>query len=586
MTAASIGAQAWRECVCDNGSLFPLVTGPFSAHEPPGDSISFDDLSQKYPNIQLLLRTMNGEWYQEYDETYGSYYYVNATTNETSWEAPPGWEDGSLYDDGSSVLFPADSQGSMFLGGESTDSALVGGKSEYEFTRDGAGGSKVSEAGLASVSEYSEDLSHARVLGGSTLETVQEGAMRLEGEGFSNLNFSSLIDDPGSSMMEGSSALSLVGMKSVKGINPKGRRVNEFPTLWKMPDSRIATEKELYRSSALIFGDPRASLLRINQWTADKPQRYYFSTEDEPPEEGWDYCYSFFVFSHMGKDTHLFQIQHKTDPCLRSKLVRTLITSRNRDLERALIEDHKKVCGGDRPGVRTLEFFARYEPQPGLIQINCQDMQAPDRHKITPKPPVGYWFQRFPFFAFSASLWNVQEYPDPHHFRIVPQGQSSTTDPGWEQCYAFWAFDKPFSGMIPITVLEQAFYPGKYSGDFGDPSQEDPKSYNKPRDWEELNDPGPIMLKLRQVQADSQTYQKFAQDGKHSGWDLVHKFYAFSAPVRGTTRFYVQCARNPTRFRIDLEMALPPWHDCFVFYSWLVKLGDEHILNFPRVTSL
>eukprot|EP00946_MAST-07B_sp_MAST-7B-sp1_P000271 g271.t1 len=396
---------------------------------------------------------MDKEWYQEYDETYGAYYYVNTVTNETSWEAPPGWEDMSLYDDGSSVLLSAvNDDGTMDSEG---DLSLVGGKSEYDFAGNSTeGGSKMSDVNSDfGLSQFSDDMSHARVLGGSTLETVHE---KLDdkslssggGAGASKVNFSDLIaDGVGSSMMEGSSALSLVGMKSVKGINPKGRIMGEFPTQWKMPTARIGTEKELDRSSKLIFGDPRATLFRINQWTADKPQRYFFSTEDEPPEEGWDYCFSFFAFSHMGKDTHLFQVQHKREPCLRSKLVRTLITGRNRDLERALREDHKKVCGGDRPGVRTLEFFARYEPQPGLMQINCQDMQAPDRHKITPKPPVGYWFQKFPFFAFSASLWNVQEYPDPHSFRIVPQGQSSTADPGWEQCYAFWAFDNPFSGM-------------------------------------------------------------------------------------------------------------------------------------------
>ena len=74
-------------------------------------------------------------------------------------------------------------------------------------------------------------------------------------------------------MMEGSSALSLMGMKSIKGVNPKGRIMGEFPTQWEMPSARIGTEKELRRSSALIFGDQRATLLRINQWTADKPQR-------------------------------------------------------------------------------------------------------------------------------------------------------------------------------------------------------------------------------------------------------------------------------------------------------------------------
>jgi hypothetical protein len=66
--------------------------------------------------------------------------------------------------------------------------------------------------------------------------------------------------------------------------------------------------------------------------SGEKPQRYFFSTSDTPPEDGWAYCYSFFGLSHPTKDTHLFQIQHKRDPCLRSKLVRTLLVDRNRGL--------------------------------------------------------------------------------------------------------------------------------------------------------------------------------------------------------------------------------------------------------------
>ena len=153
--------------------------------------------------------------------------------------------------------------------------------------------------------------------------------------------------------------------------------------------------------------------------------------------------------------------------------------------------------------------------------------------------------------------------------------------------YAFWGFQQPYPGMIRITVLEQAFYPGNYSGDFGDPLQEDPKSYNKPKEWEANPDPGPIMLKLRQINTDQHPYQKFSQDNsQHSGWDLLHEFYAWSMPIRGSTRFYVQVARNPTRYRIDLDRALPPWKDTFQFFAYLVKFGDEHILNFPKITSL
>ena len=500
-----------------------------------------------------------GSWYQEYDESSGCYYYVNTLTEETTWEEPPGF---SNVADGSSVL--SDREGGD--ASSSAPSSIYGGKSEYDFEGfddSEYGGSSVLDGGSSSTRNKlssSTSMAHSEALSG--------------------------IPENMSTTLAGSSALSAVGLSSIKGINPKGRRMDEFPTVWKLPKMNLSNEKALDKAASTIFGDARMTLIRINQWTADKPQRYYFCTEDEPPEKGWDYCFSFFAFSHPIKDTHLFQVQHKIEPCLRSKLVRTLMVERNRDLEQELIQDHKKVVGG-KPPSRTLEFFARYEPQTGLDQLNCQDMQAPDRHKITNKPPVGYWFQKYPLFAFSCSLWNVQEYPEPHNFRIVPQGQSDVRDyPGWEQCYAFWAFNKPYPGMIRCTVLQQAFYPGDYSGDFGDPTQEDPKSYNKPRDWNANPDPGPIMLKLRQTNPDQHVYQKFSQDGHHSGWDLLHEFYAWSMPIRGATRFYVQVARDPTRYRVDIDRALPPWQDVFTFYAYLVKFGDDRTLNFPRVSSL
>ena len=341
-------------------------------------------------------------WIQEYDETSGCFYYINASTQETTWDEPPDFS--ASYDGGGESIYTENSS----IGGDT----FYGGKSEYDFEdelRNGGGGSSVLDENISN--KFSGSMSMTQ---SDTLSAIPENM---------------------STTLAGSSALSapsaVVGLTSIKGINPKGRRMGEFPTEWKLPKMGLGNDTVLDKAALSIFGDSRMTLLRINQWTADKPQRYFFSTEDTPPEKGWDYCYSFFGYSHPTKDTHLFQIQHKREPCLRSKLVRTLMVDRNRELEQELLKDHKKVVGGYKN--RTLEFFARYNPQNGLVKINIQDMQAPDRHKITYKPPVGYWFQKYPLYAFACTLWNVQEYPEPHNFRIVPQGQSSTADPGWEQ---------------------------------------------------------------------------------------------------------------------------------------------------------
>jgi hypothetical protein len=520
-------------------------------------------------------------WSQEYDDSSGYYFYINNETQEVTWEEPPEFKAGNkndfMYEEKYDVseISQVDQQDSYFDFDNENDEHPIG----------SGGSSLLSQSGITSESQHVLNSSSSILHTSSTMSAIPENmSTTLAGSSalsaFTNSTSSTTTTTNNKEKKSGSSQ---IGLKSVKGINPKGRRMGEFPTVWKLPTMKLANEASLNNSSRVIFGDERMTLIRINQWTSEKPQRYFLSTSDKPPEKGWAYCYSFFGLSHPAKDTHLFQVQHKSEPCLRSKIVRTLLVNRNRDLELKLIEDHKKVVGGLPPN-NSLEFFARYEPQDGLLQINVQDMQAPDRHKITYKPPVGYWFQKYQMFTFACSLWNVQEYPEPHNFRIMPQGQSSTTDPGWEQCYAFWAFDKPYPGMIRCTVLQQVFQPGNYSGDFGDPKQHDPKSYIVKKNC--LDDPGPIMLKLRQVNADQFIYQKFSQDDSHSGWDFLYDFYAWSMPIRGTTRMYVQVARNPTRYRLDLDRALPPWKDVFTFYAYLVNFGDEHLLNFPRVTSL
>ena len=60
---------------------------------------------------------------QEYDETSGCFYYINASTQETTWDEPPDFS--ASYDDGGESIYTENSS----IGGDT----FYGGKSEYDF---------------------------------------------------------------------------------------------------------------------------------------------------------------------------------------------------------------------------------------------------------------------------------------------------------------------------------------------------------------------------------------------------------------------------------------------------------------------
>ena len=100
---------------------------------------------------------------------------------------------------------------------------------------------------------------------------------------------------------------------------------------------------------------------------------------------------------------------------------------------------------------KDFSFYAYVDPKPGLSRINVQDMEDPDRHKITPRPPIGYWFQRLHFFGYSTSIWNVKENWEPHRFNITRDAEQIS----WYQCYSFFAFDKLAPGLKLISIHER-----------------------------------------------------------------------------------------------------------------------------------
>ena len=161
----------------------------------------------------------------------------------------------------------------------------------------------------------------------------------------------------------------------------------------------------------LTQGDPYMSIFRINVWTSNKPQRYLFTIEDIPTA-GWMYMYSFFAFKRYRPDTHRFDVVQKKNPN-RSKISPLLLLAneKNSDEKGIPVVTGKRMFNNEDSSMpKDFSFYAYVDPKPGLSRINVQDMEDPDRHKITPRPPIGYWFQRLHFFGYSTSIWNKRSF--------------------------------------------------------------------------------------------------------------------------------------------------------------------------------
>ena len=434
---------------------------------------------------------VHSEWQEYWDDATGKPYYHNPTTGETVWE-DPSVDNVADNNNGNDDDSEKDIDDNDPMHWEELEDPDYPGKKLYHNNKTG--------------------------------ETVNEKPDCLKGE-----------DD---------------GPKMTRvWFNPKGYKPSEtFPTKWRQPKKYPASNTEMLKASQMVWGDPYMSIFRINVWTSNKPQRYKFTTEDIPTV-GWMYMYSFFAFKRYCHDTHRFDVVQKREP-VRSKLSPLLLlpadddknennggnkTSDDNANKIPVVTGRRMFNNEDCKMEKDFSFYAYVDPKPGLSRINVHDMEDPDRHKITPRPPIGYWFQRLHFFGYSTLIWNVKENWEPHRFNV-------TRDPeqvGWYQCYSFFAFDKKAPGLKLISIHQRN------------------------------DDAGCLRYKI-------------SRGGAHSGWEYVDSFYAFDNPIIGTTRFFVQIDRNPERYRVGIDRALPPWTDLFQFYAYFVPYGNEVILNYPN----
>lgn len=447
----------------------------------------FLSLSRSIVSSTHVLVTMASAvdgWEQFFDEASGLPYYHNAKQNVTVWERPEGLEGSGGHDVNDQVIAGADPDHPMHW---------------EEYVDDETGQQKF----------------HNNITGEDTEE--KPDCLKTDEEKLFKKDW----------------------------WNPKGYKPShEFPSTWRQPPKYPACEAEMLSASDMIWNEPHMAIFRINQWTSNKPQRYKLTTEDIP-SVGWMYNFSFFAYTRYRPDTHRYEVVQKKRP-VRSTispllLLETKNTVRNGEKGVAPVVSGRRLLNNEDVGApKDFSFYAFADPREGLARVNVHDMEDPDRHKVTSRPPIGYWFQRFHFFALPTQIWNVKEAWEPHRFLVT---KSPHEFDGWVQCYSFFAFTRLSPGMKVISIHERQ------------------------------DDMGCLRYKI-------------SCGGAHSGWSHVDSFYAFDSPVRGTTRFFVQIDRNPERYRIDFFRALPPWTDHFSFYAYFVPFGNEVILNHPNKDSL
>lgn len=66
------------------------------------------------------------------------------------------------------------------------------------------------------------------------------------------------------------------------------------------------------------------------------------------------------------------------------------------------------------------------------------------------------------------------------------------------------------------------------------------------------------------------------EDAACGDWEVAFTFYAYDIPVPHTTRYYVQIARAPTRYKVCFTEALGPWKCLFAFYAYSARVEDQY----------
>ena len=155
----------------------------------------------------------------------------------------------------------------------------------------------------------------------------------------------------------------------------------------------------------------------------------------------------------------------------------------------------------------------------------------------------GGWSYKFCFFAYAAFQIKVLQIQKPESKSECQQslclrvGDHGTIDyelvdpTKWAEDFSFFGFRTPAPGMTTLHVCEHR------------------------------------ITKQHTIRMDA---------GSCGSWESVFKFSAYELPMPYTTKYYVQVARAPTRYRISLYEALGPWKCLFAFYAYSGRTKDQY----------
>lgn len=199
---------------------------------------------------------------------------------------------------------------------------------------------------------------------------------------------------------------------------------------------------EMRLSHTTIWGSVLACLRPINVYEAQKPQRFLFRSCSHPPAEIWEYRFSVFAFV-----SPLVPI---------GGTLRYVVSDCDDKYQRGQVASPTSCdnVSGTQWDDR-FEFHAFHQPTPGTVQLNVQQVSYPTRFRLTTEPAAGYWLQRFHFFSFPASRYNVQFSTHPHRYIVESDVGASEAFPGWRDAFSFYAFDLPIQGSTRIEIHER-----------------------------------------------------------------------------------------------------------------------------------